>query len=245
MSIERLNSHKNGEDYHYIQYRKPYRSTEAFIEWIDDKIYKSKKILDIACGGGANLFYLAQKYPKISFEGIELNKELVDYANELLISQQAATNIKIYQGDWYNLPIEDLKDKYSGIVSFQTLSWLPEYTDAIKCLVDLNPDWIAVSSLFYEGSIDYTIKLKDYTRNDAQKDYQEYYYNIYSLVKVKELFNELGYKNFSYKKFEIDIDLEKKIEDGLGTYTKKLEDGSRIQISGGLMLPWYFIYASK
>lgn len=32
---------------------------------------------------------------------------------------------------------------------------------------------------------------------------------------------------------------------GLGTYTEKLEDGRRIQISGGLMLPWYFIVACK
>ena len=65
------------------------------------------------------------------------------------------------------------------------------------------------------------------------------------MVKIRERFAELGYKKFKYKYFDIDIDLPRPEKDGLGTYTKKLEDGSRIQISAGLMLPWYFIVAYK
>lgn len=49
--IEVLKNNKGGENYHYIQYKKPYRSTEVFIEWINEKICESKKILDIAWGG--------------------------------------------------------------------------------------------------------------------------------------------------------------------------------------------------
>ncbi len=42
-----------------------------------------------------------------------------------------------------------------------------------------------------------------------------------------------------------DIDIKKPEKAGLGTYTERLENGKRIQISGGLMLPWYFIVAYK
>ena len=150
----------------------------------------------------------------------------------------------IFELDCYHLN-PDLKNRYKGIVSFQTLSWLPEYYEAIRCMTELGADWIALSSLFYEGDIDYTIQLKDYTRASNEKVYTEYYYNIYSLVKIRERFAELGYKKFKYKYFDIDIDLPRPEKDGLGTYTKKLEDGSRIQISAGLMLPWYFIVAYK
>ena len=65
------------------------------------------------------------------------------------------------------------------------------------------------------------------------------------LPKIKELFNGLGYKKFDYRPFNIDIDIKKPEKAGLGTYTERLENGKRIQISGGLMLPWYFIVAYK
>ena len=65
------------------------------------------------------------------------------------------------------------------------------------------------------------------------------------MVKIKELFNGLGYKKFDYRPFNIDIDIKKPEKAGLGTYTERLENGKRIQISGGLMLPWYFIVAYK
>lgn len=55
--IEVLKNNKGGENYHYIQYKKPYRSTEVFIEWINEKICESKKILDIACGGGKSILF--------------------------------------------------------------------------------------------------------------------------------------------------------------------------------------------
>lgn len=145
--------------------------------------------------------------------------------------------------DWYRID-KKWQEKFDGIISFQTLSWLPEYKEPIKKLVELRPNWIAISSLFYDGDIEYTNKVKNYYRPKADKPYTECYYNIYSINRVREFFAELGYKKFEYVPFEIDIDLPKTTKD-IGTYTTKTEDGKRIQISAGLMLPWYFIVASK
>lgn len=231
------------KNYHVKQHEKIYRSTEAIVEWTNAlfEAASGSRICDFGSGGGANLAYLAQKYPQVNFEGIEISRELVDFGNKKLIDLE---NARIVKGDWYHLG-SDLVNRYKGIISFQTLSWLPEYGEPIRCMTELQPDWIVISSLFYEGDIDYTIQLKDYTRASETREYEKYYYNIYSLNKVKEVFAEFGYKRFKYKRFEIDIDLEKPVKEGLGTYTKKMADGSRIQISGGLMLPWYFILAYK
>lgn len=228
-------------EYHKAQYVKPYRSTEVFVDWIDEKIENSVTVCDMACGGGANLHYLSRKYSNVNFVGIDVAQSNIDMAKSMLSDLK---NVNVALGDLYNLPIIH-KNKYSGIIMFQTLSWLPEYKQAIKCLTDLNPDWIAMSSLFYNGNIEYNIQIEDYTRVDRNNNCMNAFYNIYSLPRVKEYFRQLGYTNFEFTKFDIDIDIEKTVDDGLGTYTKKMEDGSRIQISAGLMLPWYFIIASK
>ena len=230
--------------YHKKQFEKVYRSTELFIEWLSSFLDKSagNKICDLACGGGANIAYMQQKYPKIVFEGIEINKELVSLGNKEL--DKRGNRAKIFEGDLYNLN-SNFKGRYKGIISFQTLSWLPGYYESICCMTELNPDWIAISSLFYEGDIDYKIECRNYTRTSDTKQYENCFYNIYSLVKIKELFNGLGYKKFDYRPFKIDIDIKKPEKAGLGTYTERLENGKRIQISGGLMLPWYFIVAYK
>lgn len=53
-----------------------------------------------------------------------------------------------------------------------------------------------------------------------------------------------GYRNIHVKKFEIEIHLPR-IKDGeIGTYTEKIKDGRRLQISGPQLMNWYFLYAS-
>lgn len=53
----------------------------------------------------------------------------------------------------------------------------------------------------------------------------------------------LGYQNFEYMPFEIDIDIPKTDSMDIGTYTVKTVEGKRIQISAGLMMPRYFVVA--
>lgn len=171
-------------EYHLRQYEKVYRSTEVMVEWLEHlerylKIDETQVICDMACGCGANLKYLATRYPKSNFWGIELENKLVLEGNKRL----TLPNAQIIQGDWFGLD-KSLEGKFDGIISFQTLSWLPEYENSLKCLADLNPKWIAISSLFYEGNIDYFIEINDYTEDEI--NYKKMRYNIYSLPRVKK-----------------------------------------------------------
>lgn len=232
-------------NYHRKQYENVYRSTEKFVDWLENLGYLNtevtQNICDMACGGGANVFYLSNWFKNSYFTGIDLSQELVQYGNAIL---KEKSNCRLYQGDWLQ-PKTKWREKFDGIISFQTLSWLPEYQEPLRNLSLLNPKWIAISSLFYEGDIEYTIKLKDYYRASNDKEYEEAYYNIYSLIRVREYLKKLGYYKFEYMLFEIDIDLPKTESMDIGTYTIKTEDGRRLQISAALMMPWYFIVASK
>lgn len=237
---------KEMDEYHKRQMEKPYRSTEVFIEWLVSGGYLQegiKSVCDMACGMGANVMYMANKFPNTDFVGIDLEQKNIDTGNEILGQRDELKNCTLCQGDWYHLD-EKWKNKFEGIISFQTLSWLPEYPEALKKLANLNPDWIAISSLFYDGDIEYTNKVRDYYRPSADKEYEEFYYNIYSINRVRDYLKTLGYEKFEYIPFEIDIDLPQTTKD-IGTYTIKSEEGKRIQISAGLMMPWYFIVASK
>ncbi len=108
----------------------------------------------------------------------------------------------------------------------------------------MKPKWIAFSLLGFEGLIDYNIRLFDYTKN-KQHGCSEVFYNVYSIPKMKEVFSGLGYSKFDYREFEMDIDLPQTNKMGRGTYTVKTEQGKRIQISGGMMMPWYFAFAER
>lgn len=230
--------------YHNRQYQQIYRSTEKFVEWLENKGILTKdmpqNICDMACGGGANINYLSSKYTNSNFVGIDCDQDCIIYGNEHI----KKSNCQLHWGDWFSLDAKWV-NQFDGIISFQTLSWLSEYQNPLKQLALLNPKWIALSSLFYEGDIEYTIKLKDYYRPQKDKEYEEMYYNIYSLIRIEKYFKLLGYTKFEYIPYDIDIDLPKAESLDIGTYTVKTADNRRLQVSGALMMPWYFIIASK
>lgn len=200
-------------------------------------------VLDLACGAGANLFYFAKKYPEVEWVGMDIDEELLKIFPRY---GQCIDNVKLTQGDWFSLP-----DKYvgffEGIISLQTLSWLPEWQEPLKQVCKLQPKWFAMSSLFYEGDMDYIIKCYNYERPDEKhgRDYTEGYYNIYSLPHIKRFLASMGYGKFIYEPFEIDVDIPRPKSYDWGTYTETTSDGRRLQLSGALLMPWYFIYAEK
>lgn len=244
-TTEWLEVTKNGKiGYHERQFKEPYRSTVAFTNWLDSllDLPHTDTICDIACGEGANLSYLAKRYPNIDFVGIDLNPDLIKWGNKIMKNNKIV-NVKMTVGDIYQLPGKNI-GKFDGILSFQTLSWLPEFNEPIKKMISLNPKWIGITSLFFAGDVNCKIEVQDYTLPLGRQKYKETYYNVYSLKLVENLFREMGYTLFSAP-FEIDIDLEKPKNGGMGTYTIKTVAGKRLQISGPLLMNWYFILAVK
>ena len=219
-------------DYHLKQYSEPYRSTVMFHDWLNQRVsLDGQRILDMACGAGANLNYFGVLHPQSKFTGIDYD------LNTLSSAPPQEDNVHLEQGDWFHLGSKYV-NAFDGIISLQTLSWLSDYKVPLENLCALHPKWIALTSLFYEGKITYWIRLDDEEEN------RTCYYNVYSLPKIKELFAHHGYTHFEYQPFMIDIDIPKTDTYRMKTYTKRTINGDRLQISGALLMPWYFILAS-
>lgn len=231
------------KDWHKTQFAKPPRSIVFFDNFLAKNAdLHEKRILDLGCGGGVAEYYLAKNHPDLSITGVDLVTDsfsiFTEHADNVIKKQ-----VSLEQGDWYNLP-DSYKSCFDGVISLQSLSWLEDWKKPIDKIVDLSPKWIALSSLFYEGKINYTIKLEDY--EDAEGEgFDIVYYNIYSIPIIRDYLKSKGYNRFIYEKFDIDIDIEKPSHLGTGTYTFKTEEGKRMQMSAALLMPWYFIFASK
>ncbi|MBL7205514.1 MAG: methyltransferase domain-containing protein [Desulfobacteraceae bacterium] len=238
--IEKVNT-----EYHERQFKEPYRSTVAFCDWLEEIGYIQKdsqlRIIDLCSGQGANIYYMGKRYPKSTFIGVDINSDIVMRGNKFF-QDNKIHNCHLEVGDIYKLD-EKYVSEFEGIVSFQTLSWLPEFKKPIESMSKLQAKWISLSSLFYDGQVSCTIEVRQY--DESLERNRDSFYNVYSLPVIEKCLSENGYEEFQFTPFEIDIDLPKPNEKVMSTYTEKLENGHRLQISGPLLMPWYFIGARK
>lgn len=229
----------NYTKYSLTQHEKIYGSTIEFIKFISKIInLDNKNIIDLACGGGANTIFLARKFRKSLFLGIDKQKKLIKIAEKFTkISKLKNCFFKLNK--WEKLKSNFInKIEYDGIISFQSLSFLEINLDqAIKYLKKKKFKFLAFSSLFWEGECNYKILVNDFSKSDFKRGY----YNIYSIKTLKKKFFRLGYKKFFFKKYDIKYDLKKPDHFGMGSYTIKDEKKKRLIFSGSLYLPYGFI----
>jgi SAM-dependent methyltransferase len=244
MNVDNLISIGYDPQYHDRQFMEPYQSTISFCDWLirlGAISGKYAKICDVGCGKGANLYYMSKKFPDCVFIGIDIDEQLIREGNDFL-KLSNVNNCQLKAGDLYKVGSYFGSKEFDGVISLQTLSWLDGYKDAIDSIASLTPKWIALTSLFYDGPIEAKTIITQY---DDEKIDNSFFYNTYSLPIVRQYLYEHGYKKFECKRFEIPIDIPQNSERKMGTYTELTTDGRRLQISGPLLMSWYFIYAVK
>ena len=225
-------------DYHKRQLQTPYRSTVFFEKFLSENTNLDNcNIVDIACGTGGATKYLAELHKNSVFLGIDFNENFAAYFQE-------QKNVAFEVGNLYEMSTK-YANHFDGALCIQTLSWLPEYKEPLKNIFDLKTNWIALSFLGYEGKINFNIGIENYENLTSEGDFTHSWYNIYSLPLMEEFFRKHGFRKFKYKEFEIDIDPKKSDNKNMGTYTLMTSQNKRIQISGALMMPWYFVYAER
>lgn len=239
-NIEWLAGDEKELEYHTKQYENPKEYTKQVSNYLSEWNLvngNNVKILDAGCGAGANCNYFAVNYPNVEFDGVDLNKKYVKIANKL-----KRENNKFYPGDLTNFKFVR---KYNGVLCLQTLSWMNDYKKVVKNFFKNKPDWILLTSLFYDGPVETIIKIKDYSRTMGDEKYRSSFYNIYSIDLLRKFVEKNNYKIEKIVHFEIPFDLYKNDDKGMGTHTIKLEDGKRLQVSGPLMMPWHTILITK
>ena len=214
------------------------REMDEFLEKLISPFIKSKKknILDACCGIGHIPYFLSEISPESKFLGIDQTPYLIEEGKKLC---QNKSNISFENEDVYNISKKFGKD-FDISINWRTLSWLPYYDQMLKELVAVTKDHIFLSSLFYDGDIDFITQIREFKTETGKEQFNDYY-NVYSLPRFKKFVFELGAKNIESYDFDISIDLPKPSIDQMISYTEKLVNGKRLQISGAVVLYWKII----
>lgn len=230
---------KQDLDYHRRQFEKPYRSTLFMSNFIRSLIASTQgEALDVACGAGANIFHLAQAIPGFHWSGVDIAGDVLFPIGHPFFRSKGL-NVDLKAGDFYKINDYFGGKKFDLILAIQTFSSLETYDLLLDQLLTVARGWLFVTTMFTEFNVDVNIQVTDYTwPNDCPNPGN---YNVYSLPRFRKACEAKGCKQFVVRDFEIDIDLPPPANGGLGTYTRKLEDGKRLQFTGPIFLPWKFI----
>jgi SAM-dependent methyltransferase len=208
-----------------------YESTKAFVDFIKINIKdKNICILDCACGNGTQANYISKKILNRNFFGYDINQYLISQASN------SYPKINWFVHDCYKKI--KIIEKIDFAYSLQTLSILPNgYKKHFESIKNLNPKYFAGSLLLWDGDGSYTVNIN--INRGA------FIYHYYNLDEFKSTLKKLGYKKIIIEKFNIKKTLAKNPNiKGPGTYTIK-NNKKNLQISGPLIMKWYFFLAKR
>lgn len=228
-------TYTSNADYHLRQYKAPYRSTVSLIEYIKRNLDtdKIKNVIDLGCGGGANIFWLKQAFPHWEFTGVDFDPEAIK------VCRRQSPNEQFYCEDVLNLKDSIQNGPFDLLLSIQVIVTAPfslyEFLDAT---LPIAKNDIVITSLFSEEYFE-----QDTIRRDLQKN-KSYIYKIDSLKRLKDYLDPKKI-DLSYEEVVIDVDLPKPQPLTLSTYTVKTAEGDRLQISPYMLMPWYMVHLKK
>ncbi len=223
-------------EYHARQFREPYRSTVALMDFIRSVVRNpGGDALDVACGAGANIFHVSQRIPGYTWTGVDAAAEVVFPIGRPQFAAKGL-GVDLIEGDFYDLQGLLGGRRFDIVLSIQTLLVLPGYEAALAELLAVTRGWLFVTSLFSDFRVDARVEIMDYTWPEECRG--PFFYNVYDLQRVREFCEARGCQEFITCDFEIDIDLPEPEKRGMGTYTRRLEGGRRLQFSGPLLQPW-------
>jgi SAM-dependent methyltransferase len=231
--------HPDYEDYYVRQFAEPYRSTVHLCDFVSRTLGGTEsaagRAIDTGCGAGAVLYHLSAILPNVRWVGLDIAAR--HFAKAMPYFRSANRQVDFVQGDFYRLAHMFRPKVFDYAFSVQTLSWCPGYEDILEPLFEVSRRWIFVTSLFTDSDVEARIELTDYSRSDAGEG--PLYYNVYSLRRFRDFCMRRGATAVTAEDFTIDVDLPKpRGAVGMGTYTRTLETGERLQFSGPLHLPW-------
>lgn len=225
--------------YHLAQFAEPYRSTVALGAFVKSVVKGGGgEALDVACGAGANMCYLSKELPGYTWTGVDLAGDVLFPITE---QEFAARGMEatLVEGDFYRLTEIFAGRQFDLVLSIQTVMAVPDYRPALDQLLAMTRGWLIVTSLFTDSRIDATIQVTDYTKSPECQG--PFYYNVYSLDRFREHCEMRGAREFVARDFVMDVDLAPPADKGVGTYTRTLDEGTRLQFTGPIYMPWKFL----
>jgi len=191
------------------------------------------RIFEPCCGIGYLASHLSEISPESTFYCIDQTKEFIDIANQRYKSDR----VKFECEDVYN--IENGKP-YDISYNFASLMIIPYYDEMLKKMFEFTGSTIFIFSLFYDGNIDFQVRIREWNTSAGKKDWNSFL-NVYSKPQFENYAYKLGATNVEWDDFNIPFEIEKKDMHRMGAYTYKLCDGSIIEMSGVIQKHWKLV----
>jgi len=189
-------------------------------------------------GGGANIYHISKVLKNTEWVGFDWADQFFEIGRPFILKENI--RLKFVKGDFYELSKCFGERSFDLAFSIQTLSWLPRYEEALLEILRITTKWVFVTSLFTDYKVDAISKVYPYD-GAPWKEPLPYYYNIYCYEKFHDFCLAHGAFSLFHRDFTMDIDLPEPKSGTMGTFTRRLEQGDRLQFSGPLHMPWRFI----
>lgn len=195
-----------------------------------------RRIADIACGAGSLSFHLSDLYPRAHFTLVDANDDAVDIAAQVA----ARFDAEVLKADAHALPLP--ADAFDLVFFWHTLLCITDPQPAFAELIRIcRPGGrVFISSLFnLDHDVDLYIRAVDHTRASARAG-GSWPYNCFSERTIRSWTD----CELTFHDCEMNIDLPRGGR-ALGTYTQRMEDGRRLQISAGILMNWKILEVRK
>lgn len=241
-------AHQKHRDYHGRQFGEPYRSTVRLADFMESLLTDERasgRGIDVCCGMGANVTYVAHRFPGITWSGLDIVDDLLVKGRAILAGMDGVVP-ELMRGDALNLRSSLGTNSFDIVTSMQTLLCMGDTELALDNLFDVCAPggWIFISSLF-TFSVDVRMQIYEYPDKDFDHPTGPAIYNVLCLEKFLRDCRTRGVSRIEVAGFEIDVDLPKPDHGVMGTFTVLTREGRRLQFSDPCLMPWKFVAIQK
>ena len=177
--------------------------TNPLLKFYDDAIQDCNSVLDVGCGSGFIVNFLARRNPKVKFDAVDFS-DSIDYAKQFSKTYNI-NNINYYKEnflDWQATVNYDL------IICNGVLHHIPRYNQALEKIKNLSNDKIAIGVYNRYGKFLKKFINIHYINHILYADQEHCPYEItFSNKEFKNLFKEFELENTypGYKTHLVDI----------------------------------------
>jgi SAM-dependent methyltransferase len=111
----------------------------SYLKLFDDAVSQSKTVLDIGCGSGFIINFLARRYPNIKFDAVDFS-DSIDLAKQFS-KTHGINNIDYYKEDFLTWKTNKT---YDLVLSNGVLHHIPEYHRAVDKIYKLATDKVII-----------------------------------------------------------------------------------------------------
>ncbi|OGT32225.1 MAG: hypothetical protein A3E87_04935 [Gammaproteobacteria bacterium RIFCSPHIGHO2_12_FULL_35_23] len=190
------------------------------------------RLLDVGCATGEFLYYLNSVYPKAKLAGVDIVPILLKKAQENVPSAKF-WYADIHEGT--NLLTE--KKQYDAVFMSGVHSIFDDYKHSLNHLLNLvdfdNKGRAFIFGIFNPEDVDVLVKVKKI--NKKENDQWESGWNCFSKKGITNYLRSKGYSS-NFNDFHITIDVDKRADNPLRSWTIKLDNGARMIVHGSQII---------